>query len=66
MGLALVTLLTNFVNVLLASWCLEDVIPVFFGGSLIALKKKSGVVRPIDIGYTFRKITAKCANNCAL
>ena len=39
---------------------------MFFGGSLIALEKKSGGIRPIAIGYTLRRIAAKCANNYAI
>ena len=37
-----------------------------FGGSLIALTKKSGDLRPIAIGYTLRRVTAKCANRYAV
>ena len=40
--------------------------PVLFGGNLIALEKKSGGVRPSAIGYTLRRITAKCANSYAV
>jgi len=36
--------------------------PVLFGGNLITLEKKTGGVRPIAVGYTLRRITAKCAN----
>jgi hypothetical protein len=42
--------------------CHQDVIPILFGGSLIAIEKKSGGVRPIAIGYTLRRIAAKCIN----
>ena len=41
-GPALVTSLTTFINMLLAGRCPDTVIPVFFGGSLIALEKKCG------------------------
>jgi len=39
--------------------------PVLFGGNLIALEKKSGGIRPIAVGYTLRRIAAKCANSYA-
>ena len=35
---------------------------VLFGGRLIALQKKDGGVRPIAVGYTLRRLAAKCAN----
>ena len=40
--------------------------PILFGGSLIALEKNSGGVRPIAIGYTWRRLAAKCANSYAI
>ena len=40
--------------------------PILFGGSLIALEKKSGGVRPIVIGYTWRRLAAKCAISYAI
>ena len=36
---------------------------VIFGGRLIALSKKDGGIRPICVGYTLRRLAAKCANN---
>jgi len=39
--------------------------PVLFGGNLISLEKKSGGLRPIAVGYTLRRIAAKCANSYA-
>ena len=38
---------------------------MLFGGNLIALEKKSGGLRPIAVGYTLRRIAAKCANTYA-
>ena len=64
-GTALLTSITGFVNTLLEGKCHPDVVPILFGGNLIALEKKSGGVRPIAIGYTWRRITAKCANTYA-
>lgn len=65
-GPALTAAITTFVNMLLSGVCPPSVIPIFFGGSLIALEKKSGGIRPIAIGYTLRRIAAKCANNYAI
>jgi hypothetical protein len=39
---------------------------MLFGGKLLALKKKSGGVRRIAIGYTWRHLAAKCANCYAI
>ena len=39
----------------------EVVKEIIFGGRLIALQKKSGGIRPIAIGYTWRRLVAKCA-----
>jgi hypothetical protein len=51
-GHALVMAITALVNLLLQGWCPSEVTSVLFGGKLFALKKKSGGVRPIAIGYT--------------
>jgi hypothetical protein len=61
-GAELLTALTAFVNVCLAGRCPNMLASVFFGGRLIALNKKSGDVRPIVIGFTLRRLAAKCAN----
>ena len=58
--------ITAFTNVLLDGRRHADVILILFCGSLIALKKKSGGVRPIAIGYTWRRLAAKCANSYAI
>ena len=65
-GPALVTALTSFVNLLLEGQCPPEVAQVLFGGRMFALQKKSGGVRPIAIGYTLRRLAAKCANTYAL
>ena len=39
---------------------------IIFGGRLIALSKKDGGIRPISVGYTLRRLAAKCANNHAI
>ena len=58
-------LVLAFTNVLLDGRCHADVVPILFGGSL-ALQKKSGGVRPIAIGYTWRRLAVKCANSYAI
>ena len=61
-GHKLLSAITMFVNMLLEGKCHPDVIPILFGGNLTALVKKTGGVRPIAIGYTWRRVGAKCAN----
>jgi len=61
-GPALLTAITALVNSLLTGICNSAVAPILFGGQLMALEKKSGGIRPIAIGYTWRRIAAKCAN----
>lgn len=61
-GPALLSAITSFINCLLDGKCPPTVRPVLFGGNLIALTKKTGGIRPIAIGYTWRRIAAKCAN----
>jgi hypothetical protein len=61
-GPGLLTSLTAFVNLLLSGTCHPDIRPFLFGGRLIALQKKSGGIRPIAIGFSLRRLAAKCAN----
>jgi len=49
-GSELLSALTAFVNMVLAGSCPKNVAPVFFGGRLLALNKKSGDIRPIVVG----------------
>lgn len=65
-GPDLLSSITLFTNLLLEGRCHSQVVPVLFGGNLIALEKRSGDVRPIAVGYTWRRIAAKCANTFAL
>ena len=65
-GRALITAITRLINLLLDGECPPNVIAVLFGGKLFALNKKSGGVRPIAIGYTWRRLAAKCANSYAM
>jgi len=43
--------------------CPTNIIPIFFGGRLLALNKKSGGIRPIAVGLTLRHLASKCANS---
>ena len=65
-GDALLLALTSFTNCILAGSCPSVVIPVFFGGRLIALQKKAGGIQPIAIGYTLRRLVAKCTSTFAI
>jgi len=55
---------TDFVNLLLEGGTPEAVRPVLFGGALTAIAKKGGGVRPIAVGYTWRRLAGKVA--CSL
>jgi hypothetical protein len=55
--------LVDWVNLMLAGSFNEEVNAIIFGGRLIALAKKDGGIRPITVGYTLRRLAAKCANN---
>ena len=52
------TLITEFINILEA----VPMMFVLFEGSLTALTKKDGGIRPIAVGCVFRRLAAKCAN----
>ena len=64
-GGELLSAITAFVNLLLRGGCNSDVVPHLFGGNLLALEKKSGGIRPIAVGFTWRRLAAKCANSFA-
>ena len=64
-GPVLLTALTKFVNLVLGGGCPLSVCSTFFGARLIAIDKKAGGFRPIAVGYTLRRLVAKCANNYA-
>ena len=53
--------LTDLVNAVLAGDVAEAVRPVFVGASLTAFNKKGGGIRPIAVGNTLRRLSAKCA-----
>ena len=50
-GSQVLTALTSFVNTLVEGTCPPQVIPIIFGGNLLALAKKSVGIRPIAVGY---------------
>jgi len=62
----LLSSLTSLTNILLDGSIPDHIARVVFGGNLIALNKKGGGIRPITIGYVFRRIAAKCANSFAI
>ena len=64
-GTTLLSSITSFINTLLKGHCPANVIPILCGGSLTALNKKSGGIRPIAVGYYWRRLAAKCANTYA-
>ena len=41
----------------------REVNSIIFRGRLLALSKKDCDIRPITVGYTLRRLPAKCANN---
>ena len=60
-GLNLLRALTNLVNVILEGKVPFEHRPYFFGAKLIALEKPDGGLRPIAVGTTFRRLSAKGA-----
>jgi len=55
--------LVGLVNVLLAGSCCKEIITMVFGWRLITLNKKDDGIRRISVGYTLRRLAAKCANS---
>jgi hypothetical protein len=53
--------ITDFINLVLAGKAPEAVRPILFGGALTALQKSGGGVRPIAVGYTWRRLAGKVA-----
>ncbi|XP_049875922.1 uncharacterized protein LOC126373729 [Pectinophora gossypiella] len=58
-GPKLLESLTRLCNFLLKGTLHPEVCPYLYGGSLCALTKKDGGVRPIAVGSTFRRLVAK-------
>ena len=61
-GPELLSAITGLINILLAGKCPTEIRPVLFGGTLFALRKKTGGLRPIAIGYYWRRLASKCAS----
>jgi len=56
---------SGFTNVVLAALCSKELTLLLFGGRLLSLIKKSGLlrgVRPTVVGVTLRRLASKCAN----
>lgn len=60
-GPKIYTPLTAVVNIILAGKVPQEIRPILFGASLIALEKKCGGIRPIAVGCTLRRIAARLA-----
>ena len=56
------TSITDLVNILLAGDFPREVNETIFGGRLIVSEKKGGGIRPISVGYTWRRLAAKYAH----
>ena len=54
--------LTELINLLLAGKFDTEINTIIYGGRLLAMSNKDGEVRPIAVGYTIRRLAAKCAN----
>lgn len=48
-----------FLNLILNGGIPQNICPLFYGASLTALKKKSGGIRPIAVGNSWRRLAAK-------
>ena len=59
-GRVLLSALTSFCNHVVGGLTPESARPIFFGATLIPLKKKDGEIRPIAVGQTLRCLVAKC------
>jgi hypothetical protein len=57
----LVNALVRFIALVLEGKTPDPVQSYFFGGSLTALNKKDGGLRPIAVGCTLRRLVTKCA-----
>ena len=57
-GSDLLPALTSFTNTVMEEACPIDIIPIFFGGRLLALNKKLGGIRPIAVGLTLPRLAS--------
>ena len=58
---ALLAAITQLINLILAGGTPDQVRPIIFGAALTAIMKKGGGVRPIAVGYTWRRLAGKVA-----
>jgi len=58
-GDRLLTAITNLTNLITVGILPEEIRPIFFGAALVVVQKKSGGIRPIAIGNTWRRLAAK-------
>ena len=66
MGNRLLTSLIALFNSLFDGRCHKEFTQILFGGRLLSMKKKTGDIRPIVVGYVWRRLTAKCVNAHAI
>ena len=60
-GMQLLTAISQLCNKMLRGEISNNILPIFYGASLIIFSKPNGGVRPIAIGNTLRRLTAKAA-----
>ena len=58
-GRTLLSVLASFITMVLAGKTPLLIRPLFFGATLVALRKKEGGIRPIAVGCTLRRLAAK-------
>ncbi|XP_063618720.1 uncharacterized protein LOC134791601 [Cydia splendana] len=51
--------ITQLINLMLSGKVCSEVLGILYGANLCALKKKDGGIRPIAVGFTFRRICSK-------
>ena len=57
--------ITELMNLVIEGLTPCHVLPILFGGSLTAITKKSGGIRPIAVGYLWRRLSGKLVCNHA-
>lgn len=55
----LITAMAKLVNIIRSGSVYDEILPVFYGASLIALAKLNGDIRPIAIGLVWRRLAGK-------
>lgn len=58
-GEDLIKAITAFLNLIMDGGVPPTICPILYGASLTALKKKTGGIRPIAVGNTWRRLAAK-------